>query len=113
MNTHLGADAREAGVSELGDLVRLNASPRLLLASSDVLSGDEISVALRGILDDAWEQAGAGPGFTFPADEPDRRLDFVFYNPGRPGFRVIAAKTLKTTTSMHVPLMVEFELVVN
>jgi endonuclease/exonuclease/phosphatase family metal-dependent hydrolase len=113
MNTHLGVGAGESDIADLRDLLRLNASPRLLLASSDRFSGDELSVPLGGILDDAWKQAGTGPGFTFPAKDPDRRMDFVFFNSGQPGFRAVAAKTMETKPPMRLPVMVEFELVAN
>lgn len=113
MTTHLGVGTGERDIAELRDLFRLNESPRLLFASSDRLSGDELTGPLRGVLDDAWKQAGAGPGFTFPADGPDRRMDFVFFNSGRPGFRAVAARILEAETPMHLPLIVEFEFVAN
>lgn len=31
---------------------------------------------------DAWEVAGGGDGFTFPANAPDRRIDYVLTSPG-------------------------------
>ncbi|HEX2035828.1 MAG TPA: endonuclease/exonuclease/phosphatase family protein [Chloroflexota bacterium] len=36
---------------------------------------------LEALLEDAWTEAGRGPGYTYPAHptrEPDRRIDYVF-----------------------------------
>ncbi len=113
MTTHLGVGSGKRDIRDLRDLFRLNAPPRLLLASSDKLSDDEISVPLREILADAWKWTGVGQGFTFPAHDPQQRLDFVFFDSGRPGFKAVAARTLETTPLMHLSLMVDFELVAN
>ncbi|MEX1138417.1 MAG: endonuclease/exonuclease/phosphatase family protein [Bacteroidota bacterium] len=114
INTHLGGDAGEGEIAELKGLIRLNAAGAiLLLGSSDKLSADEIAIPLMEILDDAWERAGAGSGFTFPANDPARRSDFALFTSGRPGFRAVAAQVLGTSTPTHLPLMVKFELVFN
>ncbi|MEX2115737.1 MAG: endonuclease/exonuclease/phosphatase family protein [Bacteroidota bacterium] len=118
MNTHLDESADEADVKfqagELKSLVLLNAAgPVLVFASSNELSTSEITASLKEILDDAWERVGVGLGFTFPAGHPTERVDFVFFSPGRPGFRAVSARVLNTPSPTHLPLMVEFELVAN
>lgn len=113
MTTSLEAGAGGRDITELRNELRLSESPRLLFASSDGPSGDELTGPLGGVLDDAWRQAGVGPGFTFPANDPDRRMDFVFFSSGRPGFRAVTAKILEAETPMHLPLSVEFEFVAN
>jgi len=44
---------------------------------------------------------------TFPSDKPDRRIDYILAN--RP-LQVLAASTIQTTASDHLPLVVEVEL---
>ena len=119
LNTHLaddqvsGSDLRGQAV-ELKNLVRLNLRPPILvLGSSGRSSGSDAIASLKEILDDGWERAGTGQGFTFPAENPVERADFVFFSPGRPGFRAVLARVLEAPSPAHLPLMVEFELVAN
>jgi len=119
LNTHLvGVRVSDgdlkAQAAELKNLVRLNMMPPILvLGSSDKSSGSEVIASLKEILDDGWERAGAGQGFTFPAEDPAERVDYVFFSPGRPGFRAVSARVLEAQSPAHLPLMVEFELVAN
>ena len=53
---------------------------------------------------DAWAAQGDGPGDTFPADSPDRRIDDIFVMPGITGARV---EVPETTASAHRPVVVE------
>jgi len=62
-------------------------------------------------LADAWV-ARRGPtanGFTFPADEPIKRIDYVFYR-GFDRLRVERAWVVDTPASDHRPVVVEFKL---
>ncbi len=55
---------------------------------------------------DAWEAAGEGDGFTFPSDEPDRRIDYVFLS--RKGtLHPAGARVVDTRASDHRPLVVD------
>lgn len=51
---------------------------------------------------------GDGPGYTFPADEPDRRIDYVMSHP-ESGLRVVSCEVLdEAVASDHRPMVVEF-----
>jgi endonuclease/exonuclease/phosphatase family metal-dependent hydrolase len=54
-------------------------------------------------LDDAWLVTG-GDGFTYPAMNPVRRIDYVLTSKH---FRALSARVLATTVSDHRPLLVE------
>jgi endonuclease/exonuclease/phosphatase (EEP) superfamily protein YafD len=53
---------------------------------------------------DSWAACGGGPGFTFPAAAPDRRIDYLFLPPGL-GCR--RATVLPELASDHRALLVE------
>jgi endonuclease/exonuclease/phosphatase family metal-dependent hydrolase len=57
---------------------------------------------------DAWVAAArAGEGFTYPADKPSKRIDYVFVGPG---VRVRSARVVETLASDHVPLVADLEV---
>jgi endonuclease/exonuclease/phosphatase (EEP) superfamily protein YafD len=59
---------------------------------------------LRGMgLRDAWTECGQGDGFTYPADQPTKRIDYLFLS-GM--LRCTAAEVIDTRISDHRPLLV-------
>jgi endonuclease/exonuclease/phosphatase (EEP) superfamily protein YafD len=54
-------------------------------------------------LRDAWTECGRGEGFTYPADRPTKRIDYVFLSGT---LRCTAAEVLDTQVSDHRPLLV-------
>lgn len=51
-----------------------------------------------------------GDGFTFPADKPDRRIDYILHNPGS-GLRAVECRVIdEPVASDHRPLLTVFEL---
>ena len=57
-------------------------------------------------LRDAWGTA-SGPGFTYPANEPVRRIDFVFV---AGPLRAVSARVPVTDASDHRPVVAELVL---
>jgi vancomycin resistance protein VanJ len=55
---------------------------------------------------DSWEKCGEGEGFTFPADTPVRRIDYLYSR----GLRCTDARVVDTQASDHRPLLVHFEI---
>jgi endonuclease/exonuclease/phosphatase family metal-dependent hydrolase len=55
----------------------------------------------------------ADPGYTFPANEPDRRIDYILYTPGSDLSAVQSRVIDEAVASDHRPLLVVFELPVN
>ena len=56
---------------------------------------------------DSWQRCGdGGPGFSFPADKPDRRIDYVWLRSAT----CTSARVLDTQASDHRPLLVEVTL---
>lgn len=53
---------------------------------------------------------GPDPGFTFPADKPDRRIDYVLHN-GEAGLRSVECRVLpEPVASDHRPVLAGFEM---
>ncbi|MEO8075291.1 MAG: endonuclease/exonuclease/phosphatase family protein [Acidobacteriota bacterium] len=111
MTTHLDSSNQ--------DIYRLQEVPGLLNVvrprRSDytpvVLGGDfnaePTSAVIQKLRDaglrDAWIECGQGDGFTYPADHPAKRIDYVFItNP----LRCTSAQVIDTQISDHRPLLV-------
>jgi endonuclease/exonuclease/phosphatase family metal-dependent hydrolase len=58
---------------------------------------------------DAWLKSKAsGDGFTYPADTPRKRIDYIFFRE-RDGVRTTKTWTVSTQASDHVPVVGELE----
>lgn len=66
---------------------------------------DEIA-AVSLSLTDAWQACGSGPGYTFPAGVPDRRIDYIFFRHAR----CLHARVPVTQASDHRPLLVMLQI---
>ncbi len=111
INTHLDA-SRE-------DLYRLQESAhivelvrRLSRGAGPVAAGGDFNAEpgsapyeriIAAGLRDAWKECGAGDGFTYPADKPIKRIDYLFLTAG---LRCTHAEVIDTRVSDHRPLLV-------
>jgi endonuclease/exonuclease/phosphatase family metal-dependent hydrolase len=113
LNVHLDFRAEPAvrarQVAEL--LARLDTAPAA--GAPTILFGDMNAPPdaaelrpLRERLRDAWPDS-AGPGATYPADAPARRIDQVYLSPH---FRVRAAAVPETRASDHRPVVLDLSL---
>lgn len=84
----LAARAAPRPVAVLGDLNAVSVSPEVLP------------------LREAFLDAGAGAGPTFPAPQPRTRIDYCFLPKA---WRVIGARVVETAASDHRPVLVEVE----
>jgi len=112
INTHLDASRED-------DYRRQEIRPVLLLArdagSLVLVGGDfnstpesEVQADVRnGGLRDAWLACGRGDGFTYPADTPTKRIDYLYLTGTATCSR---AEVLETTASDHRPLLVTVRL---
>jgi endonuclease/exonuclease/phosphatase family metal-dependent hydrolase len=65
---------------------------------------------MRDQFDDAWtENHPAGDGFSYPADKPTKRIDYIFT---RKTDRIKAKRAwiVETLASDHVPVVAELEI---
>jgi len=109
-NTHLDYRAdpqvRRQQVAEMLSFVGNPSMPTVLLGDLNAPPKALELQPLLGRLRDSWPSA-AGPGFTYPASEPVRRIDYVLTSPH---FLVRAARVPVTLASDHRPVIVDLEL---
>jgi endonuclease/exonuclease/phosphatase family metal-dependent hydrolase len=68
----------------------------------------EVQASIRNAgLRDAWLECGRGDGFTYPADVPIKRIDYVYLTGSA---TCTHAEVLETTASDHRPLLVTVRL---
>ena len=112
-NTHLDyrpdPAVRETQIMEMiGIMTEVDAPVVLagdLNARPDAPELDPLFVLLR----DAWEEREDedDPGFTFPADEPDRRIDYILHSPH---FEVAMIEVVESQASDHLAIVADLIL---
>lgn len=104
-NTHLAASSRTDRLRQTRQLTELieDTAPAVLVGDLNALPSATEITTLAEEFTDAWVAAGHGAGGTYPAENPDRRIDYVFTGTGlRPVWaRVIDADP---AASDHLPL---------
>jgi len=110
INTHLDpaeGDARAQEIAKLLEVVREEASAGTpLVVGGDFNSTPDAPVLqplLKAGLRDSWTECGQGDGFTYPADQPAKRIDYLFL---AGNLRCASAQVLDLQISDHRPLLV-------
>jgi endonuclease/exonuclease/phosphatase family metal-dependent hydrolase len=108
INTHIDAGRedhyRMQEAEHLASVVLPDRGRRLILGG-DLNSTPDSRVHRRLIaagLRDAWQLCGSGNGWTYPADTPARRIDYLYMTDA---LRCTAAAVLESTASDHRPLI--------
>ncbi|HET7698609.1 MAG TPA: endonuclease/exonuclease/phosphatase family protein [Vicinamibacterales bacterium] len=110
VNTHVDpsdAAARAQELKQIADLARQQqAEGRPLVVGGDLnATPDDAGLeALRAAgLRDAWVECGTGDGFTYPADKPAKRIDYLWL---AGSLHCASAAVIDSTISDHRPLLV-------
>lgn len=98
---------REAQVAALVAAARKPGPPFVIAGDTNLPTWSAIARREFAGLDDAFEQAGLGFGYTFPAKRPWMRIDRVLAGPG---IRFTSARVGPKGASDHRPLFVELEI---
>lgn len=117
MNTHIdyrGDDTeRVMNVGEIRSTAKAyGARPVIACGDFNDTPGSRTIGLMKEDFHDAWEAAGSGTGYTFPADTAKKRIDFVFiskHQSSGTAFRVLSARVIPTDASDHLPLLVVLE----
>jgi endonuclease/exonuclease/phosphatase family metal-dependent hydrolase len=110
INTHLDPAEGTARAQEIAHLVEAYkdhaASKEPVLVGGDFNSTPDnpVLAPLRAAgLRDAWAECGSGDGFTYPADAPAKRIDYLFLSGS---LQCATAEVIDTRISDHRPLLV-------
>lgn len=107
INTHL--DAGAPGLYRRQELIGALAHMKQKTGQVPLLFGGDLNarpatdeiLALSFVMTDAFTTCGTGPGESFPAHAPDRRIDYILFQRAR----CISARVLETQASDHRPLL--------
>jgi len=106
-NTHLDYRAdpsvRQRQVAEMVEAIGALHVPTLVFGDLNAEPHAPELAPLLSRIHDAWP-ASAGPGFTYPADMPTKRIDYVLVSPH---FRVASAAVPAASTSDHRAVVME------
>lgn len=111
LNTHLDASPEDthrrreiAAVLQLADRLRGGGRPVLLGGDLNARPDSRVVRSIRHAgWADAWTRCGERDGYTFPAEAPDRRIDYLFLPPE---LSCRQAEVLQTRLSDHRPLWI-------
>jgi endonuclease/exonuclease/phosphatase family metal-dependent hydrolase len=117
MNTHLDHRADDAErMSSVGQLLRAvkryEARPVIVCGDFNDDPGSRVIGSMKDEFVDVWGEVGSGDGLTYPAQNPARRVDYIFLSKqqGVESLRPRSARVVATNASDHLPLVVEFEI---
>lgn len=107
-NTHLDFRGdpwiREMQVDDTLAITGTEPTRSVLMGDLNAEPGDPELTPLFEVYDDAWSLAGDGAGLTFPADDPEKRIDYVLTSPD---IEVTNAEVLDTDASDHLPVVAD------
>ena len=108
LGTHLQWDTETERTRQAEAIVAtLDERPTVLLGDLNTTPGSAAYTCLAGRLDDAWAVVGEGDGHTFEAEQPPRRIDYVWVGGG---VRAVSARVIASDASDHHALRVAVAL---
>ncbi|MGQ9668504.1 MAG: endonuclease/exonuclease/phosphatase family protein, partial [Anaerolineae bacterium] len=107
--THVGHSTPERlqQVQELIGLTRPEGLPKTVMGDFNAIPETAEIRAMREHFRDAYALAGDPPGYTFPAERPAERIDYIFLSPE---LTPLEAWVMESTASDHRPVVVRVQL---
>jgi endonuclease/exonuclease/phosphatase family metal-dependent hydrolase len=110
LNTHIDPSDAQARAQEVGHIVeaiklqRSESVPFVVGGDFNSPPDDPVQQTLKNAgMRDAWSECGQGDGFTYPADAPAKRIDYLFLTGD---LHCSAARVIDTRISDHRPVLV-------
>jgi endonuclease/exonuclease/phosphatase family metal-dependent hydrolase len=107
-NTHLQHRAQDAALrvaqaQRVVELLGPSPARTFLVGDLNAVPGTPEIKVVAGVLADAWDTVGPRPGYTYPAEAPEFRIDYVF---GSPDAEPLRGDVTTTPASDHLPVTV-------
>ncbi len=109
VSTHLeygSGSERKAQAEAVVEHLKGSVEPVVVMGDLNGEPDDPGLAPLRDAFTDAWATAGDGDGFTNPARDPHRRIDYVFFR----GLTAAAVEVLDSTASDHLAVRADLVL---
>lgn len=107
LGTHLQWDREDERLVQARAITAvLDDRPTVLLGDLNTTPGSATHEHLGGFLQDSWALVGEGDGFTFDAEPPRRRIDYVWVG----GVTPLRAHVIASPASDHSALLVDVGL---
>jgi endonuclease/exonuclease/phosphatase family metal-dependent hydrolase len=111
--THLDYQYEDGRIFEAGqllDFLKGRHEPLVLVGDFNVEPTGDSYKLVSAYFHDAWiENKAKEPGLSYPADQPAKRIDYIFYRTNS-GVRARKAWTVNTLASDHVPVVADLEI---
>ncbi|HKA82862.1 MAG TPA: endonuclease/exonuclease/phosphatase family protein [Acidimicrobiales bacterium] len=104
---HRSRTERRAQAAQIAESMAAGTGPVVMMGDLNAHPGDPEIAPLTDVLDDAWEAAGDGDGFTFDAATPHARIDYILTSE----LAARSAEVLPTDASDHLAVVAELDLV--
>lgn len=109
-NTHLQHDSQPLRIEQsaaIRALIGGRSGPSVLMGDLNATPEAPEITHLTEILVDTWEKVGVGPGYTYDATNPTKRIDYVLSSPD---IAIGHAAVVTTNASDHLPVVVDLRL---
>jgi endonuclease/exonuclease/phosphatase family metal-dependent hydrolase len=113
MNTHIDHrpddSERLLNTETIGQLVTNYAgTPIILCGDFNDVPESRTYAKLAALFVDSWKEAGSGPGFTIPVENPKKRIDYIWISKNGP-IAPVKMWVPETQASDHLPIVAELE----
>jgi len=113
MNTHIDSRSDDAerwlNVGEIEVLGKHYARrPLIICGDFNALPSSRVCQRLGNTFEDVWAEIGEGDGFSFPADKPIKRIDYIWISKDK-SLVPLKAWLPQSDASDHLPLVAEFQ----
>lgn len=97
---------RMTQIREMLDIAGAHTGPDLVLGDFNARPDAPELAPLFQAYRDSWTAVRTDEGYTFPADKPDRKIDYILTSTD---LRIMRTNTIPGTASDHWPVVVDFE----
>ncbi|MEH7011736.1 endonuclease/exonuclease/phosphatase family protein [Neobacillus niacini] len=109
-NTHLDdqrADQRELQIKEIHDIANQKEGTSIFVGDFNATPESAEILKMTAQYKDAFAEIGQNNNFTFPADKPDSRIDYIFTSED---VKICTGEVINTNVSDHLPITAELVL---